>query len=73
MKYGYARVSTEEQNPALQLSALKRAKCQKVLKDDVREPPPSALPCSVASRRCRTATRSLSGNLTGWPAACATF
>ena len=34
MKYGYARVSTEEQNPALQLAALKRAKCQKVFKDE---------------------------------------
>jgi len=34
MKYGYARVSTEEQNPALQLPALKRARCQKVFKDE---------------------------------------
>ena len=25
MKYGYARVSTDDQNPALQLAALKRA------------------------------------------------
>jgi DNA invertase Pin-like site-specific DNA recombinase len=33
MKYGYARVSTEDQNPALQLAALKRAGCQKVFKD----------------------------------------
>ncbi len=34
MKYGYARVSTEDQNPALQLAALKRAACQKALKDE---------------------------------------
>ena len=34
MKYGYVRVSTEEQNPALQLAALKRARCQKVFKDE---------------------------------------
>jgi DNA invertase Pin-like site-specific DNA recombinase len=34
MKYGYARVSTEDQNPALQLAALKRAGCQKVFKDE---------------------------------------
>ena len=34
MKYGYARVSTEEQNPALQLAALQRARCQKVFKDE---------------------------------------
>src|SRR6202795_2520032 len=34
MKYGYARVSTDDQNPALQLSALKRAGCKTVLKDE---------------------------------------
>src|SRR5712671_1429551 len=34
MKYGYARVSTEDQNPALQLAALKRAKCGKIFKDE---------------------------------------
>jgi DNA invertase Pin-like site-specific DNA recombinase len=34
MKYGYARVSTDDQNPALQLAALKRAGCQKVFKDE---------------------------------------
>jgi DNA invertase Pin-like site-specific DNA recombinase len=27
MKYGYARVSTADQNPALQMDALKKAKC----------------------------------------------
>ena len=34
MKYGYARVSTDDQNPALQLAALKKAGCQSVLKDE---------------------------------------
>jgi DNA invertase Pin-like site-specific DNA recombinase len=34
MKYGYARVSTDDQSAALQLAALKRAKCQKVFKDE---------------------------------------
>src|SRR5450759_947862 len=33
MKYGYARVSTEDQTPALQLAALKRAGCKTVFKD----------------------------------------
>jgi hypothetical protein len=34
MKYGYARVSTEDQNPALQLAALKKAGCRTVFKDE---------------------------------------
>ena len=34
MKYGYARVSTEDQSPALQLAALKRAGCKTVFKDE---------------------------------------
>jgi hypothetical protein len=29
MKYGYACVSTDDQNPALQFAALKRAGCEK--------------------------------------------
>ncbi len=35
MKYGYARVSTEDQNPAMQLAALKKAGCKTVFKDEV--------------------------------------
>ena len=35
MKYGYARVSTEDQNPAMQLTALKKAGCKTVFKDEV--------------------------------------
>ena len=34
MKYGYARVSTEDQNPALQHEALRKAGCKTVFKDD---------------------------------------
>jgi DNA invertase Pin-like site-specific DNA recombinase len=34
MKYGYARVSTDEQTPALQLAALKKAGCKAVFKDE---------------------------------------
>jgi DNA invertase Pin-like site-specific DNA recombinase len=34
MKIGYARVSTDDQNPAFQLAALKSAGCKAVFKDD---------------------------------------
>jgi DNA invertase Pin-like site-specific DNA recombinase len=34
MKYGYARVSTDDQNSGLQLAALKKAGCQTVFKDE---------------------------------------
>jgi DNA invertase Pin-like site-specific DNA recombinase len=34
MKYGYARVSSDGQNTALQLAALKKAGCRKVYQDD---------------------------------------
>jgi len=34
MKYGYARVSTDDQNPALQLSALKKTGCTTIFKDE---------------------------------------
>jgi hypothetical protein len=33
MKYGYARVSTDDQNPALQTAALKKAGCKKIFED----------------------------------------
>jgi len=35
MKYGYARVSTEDQNPALQIAALKKAKCAHIFEEKV--------------------------------------
>jgi DNA invertase Pin-like site-specific DNA recombinase len=34
MKYGYARVSTDDQNTAMQLTALKNAGCKKIFKDE---------------------------------------
>jgi DNA invertase Pin-like site-specific DNA recombinase len=45
MKYGYARVSKDEQNPAMQKAALKKDGCEKILNSQ--EPPPTALPFSA--------------------------
>ena len=33
MKYGYARVSTDDQDPALQLAALKKSGCRQTFTD----------------------------------------
>jgi hypothetical protein len=33
VKIGYARVSTGDQNPALQLAALKRERCKRIFTD----------------------------------------
>ena len=34
MKFGYARVSTDDQNTALQLAALKKAECKTIFKEE---------------------------------------
>jgi hypothetical protein len=52
MKYGYARVSTDDQNPALQLAALKAGRMQNRFKDEgSRERRPNVLLCSDGCRR----------------------
>jgi DNA invertase Pin-like site-specific DNA recombinase len=48
-KYGYARVSTDDQTPALQLAALKKAGCKTIFKDDGLLGAPTKRP---ALRRC---------------------
>ncbi len=49
MNYGYARVSTDEQTPALQLAALKKSGCKTVFKDDALSGATTERP---ALRRC---------------------
>ena len=73
MKYGYARVSTDDQNTALQLAALKRSGCKTIYKDEglsgATAKRPALIRCLKALKK---ATHSLFGSLTGWGAACAT-
>jgi DNA invertase Pin-like site-specific DNA recombinase len=47
MKYSYARVSTDDQNPALQLAALKNAGCKTIFKDDGLSGATTQAPCSA--------------------------
>ena len=72
MKIGYARVSTEDQNPDLQLAALKKAGCKRIFADKatgahVRRP--------ELAKCLKTLLRMIhlsSGSLTGWAARCGT-
>jgi DNA invertase Pin-like site-specific DNA recombinase len=48
VKYGYARVSTEDQNPALQIAALRKAKCAHIFQDKLT----GATPKRPALTRC---------------------
>jgi len=48
MKYGYARVSTDDQSSALQLAALQKAGCETIFKDDgLSRATTNAPPCSA--------------------------
>jgi len=51
MKYGYARVSTDDQSTALQLAAGRMQDAFQGMRA-CQKPRPSARPCSVASRLC---------------------
>ena len=68
LKLGYARVSTLDQNLALQQDALKEAGCEKIyieqMSGAIRERPALAEAWNTPA----AATRSLFGNSTGWRA-----
>jgi DNA invertase Pin-like site-specific DNA recombinase len=66
MRYGYARVSTDDQNSALQLAALRRAGCKTIFEDEgISGATTSALPCSAASRPSTRAHTSIVWKLDG--------
>ena len=73
MKYGYARVSTDDQNPALQLAALKKDGCKKLFKDEglsgATTKRPALLRCL---KKLEHGDRSSSGSWNGRATACAT-
>jgi DNA invertase Pin-like site-specific DNA recombinase len=77
MKCGYARISTEDQNAAMQHTALKRAGCKTHFTDELS----GAITKRLALLRCmkkleRGDTLGLDprvcGSSTGWAAACTT-
>jgi DNA invertase Pin-like site-specific DNA recombinase len=67
MKYGFARASTDDQNPALQLATLKKAGRQTVFKDEGLSGTTTKRP---ALRRCLKELEhddtSLCGSSTAW-------
>jgi DNA invertase Pin-like site-specific DNA recombinase len=78
MKYGYARVSTDDQNAALQLAALQKAGCQTVFKDEglsgATTKRPALLRCLKKLEHGDTLQLFLKvcGSSTGWAAVCVT-
>ncbi len=77
MKYGYARISTEDQNAAMQHTALKQAGCKTSFTDELSgaiTKRPALLRCMKKLERGDTLgfVQKKRGNSTGWAAACAT-
>ena len=64
MKYGYARVSTDDQNPALQRAALKQAECEAIFKDEGLSGATTKRPALL---RCLKAMRALARLEAGQP------
>jgi Resolvase, N terminal domain len=71
MLIGYARVSTQEQDTALQRDALKAVGCEKVFTEKASACNATGLSYRQRSPICAPAIRWWCGNSTGWRALCA--
>jgi DNA invertase Pin-like site-specific DNA recombinase len=69
---GYARVSTTDQNPDLQLDALNGAGCYRLFVDKASGALDERPELIKVSTSCGPATRSPFGSSTGWDVRCAT-
>ena len=67
MLVGYARISTNDQAPALQLDALKQAERDRVYTKTASAPQRDRSELKAALSYMRPATRSSSGGSMGWP------
>jgi DNA invertase Pin-like site-specific DNA recombinase len=67
MMIGYARVSTDDQNLALQLDALRAAGCEKIQEDKASGVLNGRKGLTEALKAALPVTCWWSGNSTGWP------
>jgi len=66
VKYGYARVSTDDQKADMQHTALKKAGCKKLFTDDGLSGATAKRPALLRCLKpCSPVTRSWSGSSTG--------
>jgi len=77
MKYGYARVSTEDQNAAMQHTAPRQAGCKTIFTDELsgaitKRPPPQRCLKALQNSDTLRSFLKVCGSSTGWAAACAT-
>jgi hypothetical protein len=70
---GYARVSTTDQQPHLQVDALERAGCYRVFTETPGAPAATGLSSSSSWTSSAPATPWWSGNWIGWAGHCATW
>ncbi|MGI8990982.1 MAG: recombinase family protein [Bryobacteraceae bacterium] len=65
MKYGYARISTIDQNADMQIKALQKAGCKKLLPTSLPARQLTALPCAERGVQFRSLTEEISTTTPG--------